>query len=103
MTLRLTPNAEACLFGLGIVGRDATIPMIRFELDGDYDRHQIRSGLRALAGHRPPFAVLVQRGRRGNAHPGVWRLTAAGRAWLDAECGENDGPVRVPCGVGWPG
>jgi hypothetical protein len=95
-------NAEECLFGLGMVGGDATIPEIRFQLGGDLDRHQIRCGLAVLARRRPPMAELAVRGRRGSAHPGVWRLTAAGRAWLDAECGEDDEPVRVPCGLGWP-
>lgn len=95
--------AEECLFGLGIVGRDATIPEIRFELGGEFTRHQIRSGLYSLAGRRPPLAELVSRGRRGGTgHPGVWGLTAAGRAWLDAECGGDEEGVYQPCGLGWP-
>ena len=94
--------AEACLFGLGIVGRDAATTEVCFELD-DYTIPQVRGGLTALTKRKTPAAVQVVRGRPGYGHPSVWRLTAAGRAWLDAECGpDDDDPVRVPCGLGWP-
>lgn len=95
--------AEACLFGLGIVGRDATPAEIAFELSGEYTRRQVKGGLSTLASRHPPMAEVVTRGSPGwRGTPGVWRLTAAGRAWLDAECGGDDEPARAPCGVGWP-
>ena len=95
--------AEACLFGLGICGGTGTVPDIRFQLDGEYTSHQIKGGLTTLARRKPPAARVLDPGRPGYGHPSRWELTAAGRAWLDAECGPDDpGPVRVPCGVGWP-
>lgn len=97
--------AEACLFGLGIAGGNATIPVIRFELGGEYTSHQVKGGLTTLARRKPPMAEVIERGRPGYGHPSRWRLTPAGRAWLDTECGPDDdpGPVRAPCGLGWPG
>ena len=95
--------AEACLFGLGIADPPVTVPKIRFELGGDYTSAQIKGGLATLAARKPPMAEVAVRGRPGYGHPSVWRLTAAGRAWLDAECGtDGDEPARVPCGLGWP-
>lgn len=94
--------ATDCLLGLGMIaGGAGSTTEIRFQLDGDYSAPQVRRGLYALAGRRPPLVVQVSGGQHGPAWPTVWRLTDAGRAELEVLCGEDE-PGREPCGVGWP-
>ena len=55
---------------------------------------------RALAGLARRRSPLVE--QSGPGRGAWWRQTSHGRAMLAAWCGEDE-PVRVPCGLGWPG
>jgi hypothetical protein len=97
-----------CFWVLGMYGGG---PMTAAELHGHValengslgvavpDRQAVFHALQGLWRRRPP---LVD--REGRAYAPVWRISAHGRAMIDVWAGPlDDGPVRVPCGLGWPG
>jgi len=106
---RLTPNSEPqgraadCFYVLAEYGGCGTTRDLHGWLASEgetYTYEQVHSAVRGLARRK-----LIEEAVPGSRFPPrgtLWRVTGYGREMLRVWCGDDEQPVRVPCGLGWP-